>query len=222
MAIQIIAEVRKFIGHSLGGGEKTVRMTAVESLATAQVEPARFELTRSGRRYIGGNSIIANGIAPVAAIPTTTATLALFNGEPTGGRSYAIERINFWLGSGTAAAGATLMVNPSTARLATAPTAMATGYAAQSASGSARASRALWATAQTFPAAPANSWIGVVSTLQLAAANAGQGDGVVDLEGAIVIPPGYALGFAILSGAGTTPLYGISATWAEIEAELES
>ena len=51
MSIKVLGELRKFIGHSLGGGEKLLRLTAVESLATAQVEPARFELSRSGRRY---------------------------------------------------------------------------------------------------------------------------------------------------------------------------
>ena len=220
LSYQVLGEIREFVYTSLGGGEKVVRLTGLESQAVAQVELPLWEASRSGRMFGGGCQIIANGIAPVSAIPTTTATLALFNAEPAGGRSLVINRLGFALGSGTAAAGATLFVSVSPGPLATAPTAMATGYAVQSLNGSSRASRALWATAQTFPSSPSNGWMGVISTFQLAAANVGQGDGFADLDGLIVVPPRYAMGIAILSGAGTSPLYAVSASWAEFEGQI--
>lgn len=216
MNIQFLAEARRFVSLALGGASRPLRMTGIESLAVAQVEPSRFELSRAGKRFIGGNQIIANGIAPVSAIPTTTATLALYNADAR--KSLVIEQLGFWLGSGTPAAGATLFGTVSTGPIASPPTAMTTGFGIQGASGIG-ASKALWATGVTLPGSPA--WVQLASTLQLAAVNVGQGDGVINLDGALVIPPLRALGLAILSGAGTTPLYGVSCIHAEIEADLE-
>ncbi len=209
------ALVRRFTLQG-NGGKPQARATSFESLAVAQVEPKRAELARAGRLFVGGNSIIANGIAPVAAIPTTTAALALYNNANAGGRSLVLERLRFWLGSGTAAAGATLL-GAVAGPIATPPTVHATGYAASSASG-VGTSRALWTTALTIPSA---AWVGLLSTLQPAAANVGQGDGEAVIDGGIVIPPGFALGLVVLSGAGTSPLYGVSAEWAELELDLE-
>ena len=218
MGIDVKAELRRFAKNALGGYQRTLRMTGIESLAMALVEPPGFELSRVGRRFFGGTQIIANGIAPVAAIPTTTATLALFNGEEVGGKALAIEQLGFFLGSGTPAAGATLLACVSPRKIVTAPTAMTTGYGVQSASGQG-SSKALWTTALAIPTTAA--WFQVASTQQLAAVNVGQGDNVVTLDGKLVVPPGFALGLAILSGAGTTPLYGISCVHSEIECELE-
>ena len=39
------------------------------------------------RRYVAGT---ATAVAPVAALPTTAAQFALWNGEPTGGKTYTI------------------------------------------------------------------------------------------------------------------------------------
>lgn len=221
MSNEIQGAIRRFTKNALSNALRTVRMTGLESQAFAQVEPARFELARAGRRFHGGMQIIANGIAPVAAIPTTTGTLAFFNGEPAGGKVYAIERLGFFLGSGTPAAGATLFATVTTKAVATPPTVMATGYGVQNSSGSSPSSKGLWTTALALPGNPAPAWALITSTLQLAAANIGQGDQPQDLEGAWIVSPGFAIAFAILSGAGTTPLYGISMTHSEIDAETE-
>lgn len=221
MNIQLLGAARRFARQALGNSPIALRMTGLESLAVAQVEPALFELSRSGRRFVGGTQIIANGIAPVAAIPTVTATLALFNGESAGGKTLAIEQLGFFLGSGIPAAGATLLATISPRPIATAPTGMTTGYGVASASGSG-ISKAVWAAAVTLPSSPiAPAWFQVVSTQQLAVANVGQGDAIAMIGGALLVPPGYALGLAILSGAGTTPLYGVSSVHSEIECELE-
>lgn len=214
--MDIDAIVRRFAATSNNTKDR-VRQTSFESLAVAQVEPANAEIARAGRRFMGGNSIIANGIAPVAAIPTTTATLALYNSDSAGGRCLVLDRIRFWLGSGTAAAGATLLATVA-GPIASPPTAHGTGYAVSSASGRGTP-RALWTTAMTIPAGFA--WAGLISTLQLAAANVGQGNGEYVADGALIVPPTFALGIAILSGAGTSPLYGVSAEWSELELDLE-
>lgn len=195
------------------------RGTPLGSLAVGQAESPYLERSRAGRRFYGGTQIIANGIAPVAAIPTTTATLALYNGDTGGsGLSLDLDWLNIFLGSGTAAAGMTLfgsVFKPS----AGAPSVNATGYGSASCSGSARGTKALWGAAVTAPVG--SVWTALASTFQAAAANVGQGDNFVDIGGRIVVPPGYAFGLGILSGAGTTPLYGVGAQWGETETTLE-
>lgn len=201
-----------------GNGAKTsARLTSQGSLAVAQVESVLQEQSRAGRRFFGGCQVIANGINPVSAIPTTTATLALYNGEPDNGADLCVDRINFWLGSGTAAAGATLLITVA-GPIATTPT-MASNYSVTSASRGGKASKALLATSITLPGSP--TWIGVLSTFQLAAANVGQGDGWAQLDGGLLVPPRYAMGIAILSGTGTSPLYGVSVQWSEMENDRE-
>lgn len=221
MDIKLEGIISRFVERLTG--QKQLRMTGLQSLAVAGVENPRVEMSRAGRRFYGGNQIIANGIAPVTAIPTTTATLALFNGEDAGGKSYCIERVNFWVGSGTPTAGATLMATVSPFKLAAAPTAMATGYGVSSASGSTTSSKAIFTTGATVPSITGHTpaWHALHSNFQLAAANVGQGDGVSDLDGALIVPPQYILGLAILSGTGTTPLYGVSVTWTEAVLDLE-
>lgn len=223
MPMEIEARIRDFVENAYAKGLETLRLTQLESQAIAQVEDARSELGRAGRRFGGGCQIIANGIAPVAAIPTTTATLALYNNEEAGGMVYFVRRISApWVGSGTPAAGATVFACISPSRIASPPTVMVTGYGAASLSGSTRRTKALFATAVTLPSTPAApAWIQIHSSLQLAAANVGEGDGIgTEFDGELVVPPGYALGLAILSGAGTTPLYGLSVTWAEKQVTL--
>lgn len=202
---------------------REARQTLLRSLAMAQVEDPRSELARAGRRFAGGNQIIANGIAPVAAIPTTTATVALVNMEDPGGLVIHLNRVTCWLGSGTPAAGATLLAAISPIKLVTLPTTMATGWGMGSLSGSSQSTKSLWATAVTMPSPGSKpiAWFALASSLQPAAANVGQGDNPIDMEGQICIPPGYACGFTVLSGAGTTPLYGISVTTSEMESDLE-
>jgi len=192
-----------------------VRLSALGSQAVTQVEAPNTERASAGRRFMGGTQVIASGIAPVSAIPTTTATLALFNTEPDGGKSLVIDQIGMFLGSGTAAAGATLLATVTVGKP-TAPSA-ASNYSSQSCSGRGT-SIARWATALTIPAGSA--WIQVSSSFQLATANVGQGDMPSGFLGGLVVPPGYALGLAILSGAGTTPLYSVSATWGELELDI--
>src|SRR5262245_5210592 len=111
-------------------GPATPRLTGHRSLSAALVELDRQELCRTGRLYWAGTTTIANGIAPVQAVPTTTAGWALYNNNPVmSGRCFVIDRACSWLGSGTAAAGATLLgaVTPQMVADANKVTANATG-----------------------------------------------------------------------------------------------
>jgi hypothetical protein len=204
------------------GNRQWQRATMFGSLAVAEVELSRTELARAGRYVIGGNQIIANGIGVSAAIPTTTPTLGLYNGNLQD--SLLLDWVTGpWLGSGTAAAGVTLLAGISTQTSAgTIPTANTTGWSSVVTSGSGtRRSAAWWNTGVTFIAA-STSWFALTATQQLAAANVGQGSpSQIFLNGGIVIPPGFNIGFAFLTGAGTTPLYGLSMAWGELQVDIE-
>lgn len=206
----------------LGNGVTAdIRLTNQESLAVAQFEPPYLESARAGTRFAGGTQVIANGIAPVAAIPTTTATLALYNTAEDGtGCSLYVDHIGFFLGSGTAAAGSTLLLGLSNGKVVAASIpAAASNYSSQCLSTIGKTAVARWGTAVTIPAGTA--WFQSLSTFQLAAANVGQGDYAALPGVGIVVPPGYALGMAILSGSGTSPLYSVSASWLELPLDLE-
>lgn len=195
-----------------------IRLTGIQSLSIAQTEAPYLEMARAGRRMHGGTQILANGIAPVQAIPTTAATLALYNNDTNNnGLSLVVDWLNVFLGSGTSAAG--LSVFAAIAKPTTAPTVNATGYGTSPMSGTSRGPKALWATGLTLPAGV--NWSALVSTLNSASANVGQGDNFIDLGGRLIVPPGYALAIGLLAGAGTTPLFGVSAQWAEVELDLE-
>lgn len=203
------------------GADQEIRLTSVQSVAVAQTELIGVELARTGRMFVGGTQVIANGIAPDTAIPTTTAKLALYNAEPDGGRTLFLDRVHFGLGSGTPAAGATLFLAVSNGKIGTPVASMASNYAVGPASGFTKhKSAALWGAAVTLPAS--SVWHSVIGGYQLAAANVGQGDQPYYCEGGIAVPPGYALAFSILSGAGTTPLYYVGARWAELEVDLDT
>lgn len=196
-----------------------VRLTSSSSLAAAQVEPPYAELARAGRRMHGGLQTLAGGLAPVQAIPTNAPAIALYNSDSGGsGLSLILDWLNVFLASGTAAAGLSVfatVAKPSSA----APSANVANYNTGSLSSAGRVSRAFWATGVTLSGTPI--WSALSSTLQAAGANAGQGDNPLDLGGRLIVPPGFALGLSVLSGAGTTPLYGFSAQWSELEIDVE-
>lgn len=214
-------DIRTLVGPvvTLGFGQRNVqRASRLGSLAVAQTELPRQELSTAGRYFYGGNQIIANGIAPVTAIPTTAISAGLYNNATDGQTCLVIDFISgTWLGSGTPTAGATLFMGISQAKSAgTLPTANMTGWSSRNANGAGgRASVALWDATATFTAAQ-TSWIAVNGNQQLAAATPGQGGPGIVLHGGIIVPPGFEIGFAILSGSGTTPLYGLSCGWAEV------
>lgn len=203
------------------GVQAKPRLTGLGSLAVGPVEVAGLELARSSRRFMGGPQAVANGAANATAIPTSQPNLCLFNGEPDGGRTYAIDFAGFYLVSGTPAAGATLFAGLTAGKLATVPSSAA-GWTIAGLNPAAR-SNARWGALVTLTVNGVNpTYTAVLSSFIVAAANVGQGDAPIALPAPILVPPGYACGFDILSGAGTTPKWGLTLGWAEVELDLES
>lgn len=203
-----------------------MRGTSLGSLSVAQIEPPKTERARIGARF---NAVNGNGstfLAPIQAFPTTTATMLLYNPEPDGGKSYAIDQAYAFLASGTPDVGGALLGCISQEKC-TAPT-KSTGqngsYANVVISGlagkSGGASRGLFATAQTLLSTPA--WFPVDSKPQ-ATATAKIAAAVYhgEVQGGACVPPGFGFGLVVLAGAGTTPLFGFGVVWDEMEFVVE-
>lgn len=215
---------RVFSGGRLGlGEEKAPSLTTLGALAVEQVLPPKGLRAAAGCRFA---AVVGNGAtfkAPITAWPTTTATWALYNGEDPGGKSLLIDTVGAFLASGTAAAGFALIGAVATTKLTTIPSAYS-GTILSSLSGRPANSKALLANNLTIPTAGGGAqpaW----HVLEASGANAANatigGLCLAKLDGGILVPPGYAFYVDIVSGAGTTPLFGVSVTWDEVQADLE-
>lgn len=168
-------------------------------------------LNQKGKLFQGAHTV---GLAPVTAIPTTTAVIALVNTNGDGGESLIIRSVSTFLVSGTPTASGTLLAGVSVGKIASLPTAhMSNSYSAPC-RGRASASNAFFQ-ASTLPATAV--WAPIQNFVMLAAATIGQGPyGARQMfDGEFIIPPGHAFHLAVFSGTGTTPLYGHGITWGE-------
>ena len=198
-------------------GERPVRLTSQGSLAVAQVEPEYAELARGGRIFAAVTGVSSTFKAPVVAIPSTTATWAVWNGEPDGGASYLILQASAFLASGTAGVGGSLIAAVSLIRHA-AQTAYANSIL-QSLSGGNKDTKAVLANAVTI-AGTQPPWIQIAAADWAASTTIGVGL-VAPVKGLFLVQPGGLFCLDVLSGVGTTALYGVSVVWAEVEVDVE-
>lgn len=187
------------------------------AVRVAQLESDGLELTRAGRRFQIAQSGAITGIAPVQAVPTTAAQWTLWNTSATD--SLVIENIGVTLASGTAGAGVLLMAAFFTAP---AQTGLGTNITVQNMNGSSTRTSAVAiksGVTVTTPAAP--NWFTIAKSdsantavLSVAVLNE-------NVKGRLIVPPTYGLGLAVLSGAGTSPLFFPLAQWTEFALDLE-
>lgn len=95
MISEIVATVRGLFADNNPEGRDGVRL-AVNNRADLLVAQGLPELTEVVR--LGGSYQVANstGQAALTALPTTVAGLTLWNGEPSNGKSYAIDSFGSW------------------------------------------------------------------------------------------------------------------------------
>lgn len=214
------ASIRRFTAFKAQArAAADLRLTFLESLAVAQVDPPGMELTRAGRRLYLGATGAPTGIAPVQAWPTTAAQWAFFNPDPY--KTMWLEALGVAPISGTPGVGGQLLVAPFTLP---AQQGLATNLAVINGRGGAAASAMAVKSAVTItgPAAPA--WTALAENLS---PNVGAfpGSGIIgrrDLAGRIGIPPNSGLGLVVLALAGTTPLFVPFAEWVEAEVDVET
>ena len=191
--------------------------TKLGAIRTAGVEPAFYELSRSSRVF-GLSLAVGNAVACVQTVPTTTATFYLHNNAATGSTRCLVPLlIGAYLGSGTAAAGMTVMATVTTANTVSPPTANGTGYTITGLNGTGT-SVALGKSSQTIPSG--SVWVQIASSETTADTNPGTGC-LREANGMFVVRPGFGLGVAVLSGAGTSAAYCPSIIWAEIETDID-
>lgn len=175
------------------------------------------------------HAVMGNGstfLAPVTAYPTTTLTMALYNPETS--RKLRIKSLDYFLASGTPTAGSALVacVTPVRQARPTLSTGANGGYAGTVISelggnGAPGDTSAIFINAITLTGLqPAWKLIGGnPSGDGLASAVFPGHQGVFDVRDYdIVIPEGKMLGLAVLSGTGTTPLFGFGVTFEDEDA----
>jgi len=101
--VRILARIRKLLEgidyEAPGSPDESVTLTPqLEMFIAAGSAPYR-EIVRMGRAFFIGTT---TAVASIVALPTTAVTLALYNNEADGGRSYVID----WVGAINIVAGA--------------------------------------------------------------------------------------------------------------------
>ena len=184
----------------------------------AQVEPEGMEMTRSGRRFRSAfNGTAPTGIAPVQAMPTTAAQWTLWNLDQF--NSYVMTSVGVFLFSGTQGVGGTVLgciyVQPASIGPSS------TGLTVANMSNSSIQSKALIKSGVTITSPVTPAWFPVAALPDAADTVGGQAGPISDMKGRLIIPPGCGLGLAVLSAAGTTPLFLPYFDWIELALDLE-
>jgi hypothetical protein len=165
------------------------------SLVAQQDLPERAELTRLGSCYVQRSA----AVSALQAIPTVTAPVTFWNGEPAGGKSYIIDSINCTCT--TTVGAATMLSMVGMIPIATSATAPATAdtVVANSTTGRAYAGKGVMSHTVTVVD---NGWFSIGGTNNAAALTATVGLQIeVAVYGAIILAPGYLLALAPLAAA---------------------
>lgn len=180
------------------------------TVAYSNLLPTKAIQAMAGTRFVCGVTAGATYKAPIATIPTTTASWAFYNGESvSGGATFFIERIYAYLKGGTSDGSNGILVGiPSTIQAAA--VAAATGTLSGGLNGGAVPAVMTMGTAITLAGTPV--WHVVSNGSGPAPAGLGGAVAVADIDGGIMLPPGFALGLEVWGGAGTSPLFGMGVT----------
>lgn len=216
--MDLIATVRRFVKFS-AGPQRDLRLTTLESLSVAQMEPLRYEAARAGRRMTLGYSGAPTGIAPVQALATVSSHWAIFNADTT--KAYAIEELGAFVASGTPGVGGTLY--GSIYQLPANTGGSTNGIAVASSSNGGYASKAIVKSGVSISQPSAPVWFPIAENLSPnVAAFPGSGSFANrEIKGSIVIPPQQGLALYVLAPAGTSPLFVPWGVWCELETDLE-
>lgn len=217
--------VYPYVGQSPMAASETqtaLSMDNVGGLKANPTIPSLYNLAQAGRIYAANTGVVADGLAPVQEFVTTGAYagVALYNGAAAGRSavSLVILSVGTYLNSATAVAiHNTLMggVGKSAAALTT-----TSGNNLASLSGSSRTTSATLKSTPTLGTTGLTSAFALASYEWVTAASVGGGPVVHIPWGMIVVPPTWSFGAYVLASAGTSPLFGFSIVYAEVESYL--
>lgn len=184
----------------------------------AQALPERTEIVRLGDSW---QTMLAAGVAPLTAIPTTTAALVLWNGEAANGKSYVIDTVFCTEGvvDVTQSNMTSLFVMLGRPPVTT-PTDVA--LAIRSLSGkNAYSGRARTVVGGTVVN---DSWFPAGTSAPAAAAAAGSAWKTLDwpINGLYIIPPGGSFNLHAVKAAATAAQCFIGVRWHEVQLILKS
>ena len=182
-------------------------------LHVESIMPKYAELARARVLY-GANVGAAVGLSPVQAVPTTTASFALYNNHAT--KSCVVLMISTHVKVITSGLDFSLIAGISPTAQAAAETKYATSLALAITPGSPSpggyltdavtlAGTPLWLTLADYKGT--NGILGASATAWV--------------EGLFIVPPTYALGIDIVSDTGTTPKFAVDVLWAELTMDFD-
>lgn len=212
--------VNAIVAVGTGSGPLQMELSRLKALRVTMLESWGFELGRVARSFVAGTNIIANAVAPVTAIPTTTAAWVLNNANAAGsGKLLHIKAVGLFYASGTAGAdGAALMGGVTPTVLATQLTANGTGHNTQATRGFGAVNHYM-DVSKTVPSGIAwgllapSTYIGAATVTGLAM--------MADVRHlGLVVPPQFAFAASALGDTGTTAKYGITVWYDEIDGDL--
>lgn len=224
MLAEIRAQIRRW-SYAVTADARMARATNYESLATAQVEPPGLEMTRAGKRFLLGNDAAITGIAPVTALPTTAAQWAIFNPAANGVTLY-FEELGVYLTSGTPGVSGMLLAclfrTPEQLGASVTGTRVTRADKPNNASGGSGSGVIVKnGVTITEPTAPVWYPIAFNGSANVTAFPSNTSFEHRALEGRISVRPGYGLGLAMVTPAGTSPLFAPFGTWLELQSDVE-
>lgn len=175
--------------------------------------PQLAEVVRFGRSF---SAFQTAAVAPVVALPTTSAPLSIFNGEPDGGLSYVIDDIfSIVVASAAAATGITMAHMLGTGKK-VAPTAAA--IVPKGLSGRVYNGRAVLALASTVVD---DVWLPVNGQANQAPSINQIGSSVsAAIDGRIIVPPGHMYSIAVVANTAALITVRMGLRWHEVQLAL--
>ncbi|KKL74614.1 hypothetical protein LCGC14_2063140 [marine sediment metagenome] len=198
------------LSHFPKNATHDVTTSAFRSQFISQIEPKYAELARARVLYAANNGSAA-GLGDVEAIPTTTATYALYNNSDT--KHLVVLKIGAIVTDVTPALGWGLIAGLSPTAQASAETKYANSLALAITPGSPDPGGYL-TDAVTLAGTPLWMTLGSSNGTLLGTSITAWVDGL------FIVPPKFALGIDIVGSVGSTPLYDVDILWAELELEL--
>lgn len=90
LSVDILGFVRRVAPGLYSAGQAQAHVNSRGDSLVALGLPPLAEVVRMGESY---GVVQASAVAPVVALPTATAQVSLWNGEPDGGKSYVIDSV---------------------------------------------------------------------------------------------------------------------------------
>jgi len=187
-------------------------------LIVAQALPQRAELVRQGKSW-GCQLKAANAFTLLITIPSTLATLALQNCEPSNGKSYVIDRVWVKAVTTTAAANYIVLLAQNLPPTGIVPIAHSANVTIYSLSGRASyTGKAQICAATTTPVFVADYWDHIAGVEWGVSTSIGAFCSA-DVFGRFIVPPGGAFGVSAQEAvSGGTAIQGIE--WHEVQLDL--